>query len=161
MATIYTHIDKLHMPGEEKKRAVRPRLWIVEVDRKHAHIYEETSAGTEWVANVCLCKSGDLQVDNAAEGCSCPAVGPVAEATGAELLSDKTNGEFLKKFADWLSTAEREKAFDRLVLVANPGPLHEICSALSKRIENRLTLRPREELGVDDSDERLAEMMWH
>lgn len=125
-----------HPPGVLQ----RENHWVVVADHKKAHIYQKTASGIERVADTDSC-------------CSRPFP---EEGTGREDV-------FLRDLAQWLNTAEREQAFDRLVLIAPPATLEEIRALLGEKVNTRVCEgldRDIEQVTQDEIEDHLTEVVW-
>ncbi len=131
-----------HELGKEKHTNAGhevPRLWIVVADREKANIYRKTMEGLELIGDATaasgktnLRKTDNYKVSRAGGGAG----------HGHDPRQEKQHhGDkaFIRTLALWLEEAEREKAFDRLALVAAPHTLGDIRSALSKAVHARVT----------------------
>jgi hypothetical protein len=117
------------------------RHWIVVADHTHAHVYEKTRRGINEVGDKQAC-------------CSQPFP---QEGTGREDV-------FLSELATWLDTAEREQAFDRLVLIAPPAALSQICALMGEGEETRICDgldQEVEKVTDDEVEDHLTEVVWH
>ena len=117
-----------------------PRLWIVVADRAKAHIYRKTSEGLELLGEF-KTASGKAHLGKT-DNYKVSRVGGGGAGHGHDPRQAKRHhGDkaFIHTLALWLEQAEREKAFDRLALVAAPHTLGDIRSALSKAVHARVT----------------------
>lgn len=114
------------------------RFWIVVADRIQAHIYRKTVRGFERIADAKMGHSHATHETSA--GNVFHGYDPGSQKHG------HTDGAFIGKLAAWLDTAEREKIFDRLVLVAAPRTLGDLREALSKNVFSRVTAEVDKEL---------------
>lgn len=115
-----------------------PRIWIVVADRMQAHIFRKTSKGIERIADA---KPGHSLATHEHKG--------GGSFHGYDQKSGKNHHDdagFIQKLAAWLDTAERERIFDRLVIVAAPRTLGDIRAALSKNVFTRVTAEVDKEL---------------
>lgn len=114
--------------------------WVVVADHKKAHVYQRTNSGIERIPNTDTC-------------CSRPFP---EEGTGREDV-------FLRDLAKWLNAAEREQAFDRLVLIAPPATLEEIRALLGENVNTRVCEgldRDIEQVTQDEIEDHLTEVVW-
>lgn len=114
--------------------------WVVVADQNKAHVYKRTPKGLERLAETQACS------------CAFP-----EDGAGREDV-------FLRELALWLKAAEREAAFERLVLVAPPDARDELCAHLGARVNTRLCkalARDIEQITDDEAEDHLAEVMWH
>lgn len=119
----------------------RREHWIVVADHKKAHLYKKTPKGIDRVANIDAC-------------CSQPFP---EEGTGRE-------ERFLKDLAEWLNAAEREDAFERLVLIAPAVTTEEIRSLLGENVDTRVCdalASDVEQVTEDEIEDHLTEVVWH
>ena len=114
--------------------------WVVVADHKKAHVYEKRPEGLQ-------------RVNDANSRCS---KAFPEEGTGREDV-------FLRELAEWLDTAEREEAFDRLVLIAPPAALDEIRALMGEKTETKVCdalCREVEEATEAEIEDHLTEVMW-
>lgn len=114
------------------------RIWIVVADRTQAHIYRKTVKGFERIADARMGHSSGTHETTS---------GAVFHGYDAKSqLNARGDGAFIVHLAEWLDTAEREKAYDRLILVAAPRTLGDLRDALSKNAFSRVTAEVDKEL---------------
>ncbi len=141
-----------------------PRLWVVIADRAKAHIYRKTSEGLELLGEFKaasgkshLGKTENYRVSRAGNGGAGHGHDPRQEK---QHHGDKA---FIHTLALWLEQAEREKAFDRLALVAAPHTLGDIRAALSKTVSARVTAEISKDLtklSSNDIEKHLKGVVW-
>lgn len=130
-----------------------PRIWIVVADRVKAHIFRKTAQGLEHIADAAL--GSNSHTDKGG-----------ATFHGYDARSEKLHhgdAGFIEKFAAWLDEAEREHAFDRLVLVAAPRTLGDIRGQLTKNVHMRVAAEVDKELAELPEPEirrHLADIVW-
>lgn len=137
-----------------------PRIWFLVADREKAHVYRKASHGLEQIA--------DLKANGHAKSVD----GHVLKAHGsAGKGAHDVHGEkihhgdaaFIHTLADWLEVAERERVYDRLVLVAAPHTLGEIRAALPRAVHDRVTAElPKQLTGapVKEVFDHLNKEIW-
>jgi protein required for attachment to host cells len=112
---------------------------VVAEDRK-AHVYKRTPAGVMRMPDADIC-------------CSEPF---------PENIAGERQG-FLQALAGWLNAAEREAAFDRLVLIARQDILDELRELLDARVVARLCGALQRELAQvseEEVEDHLTEVCW-
>jgi hypothetical protein len=127
-------IEDISPPDAEGKH------WIVVADQKTAHIYKRTSKGVERIPEEQACCSKAFPEDGAGQ-----------------------DNVFLRQLARWLNAAEREGAFERLVLIAPPDILQEIHSLLGDNVDRRLCKAKAcdvEKIAEDEIEDHLTEVVW-
>jgi protein required for attachment to host cells len=130
-----------------------PRIWIVVVDRIQAHVFRKTPNGMERIADA---KRGTAVHENQGS----------AGFHGYDVRSEKHHHDdsvFLPKLATWLDVAEREKAYDRLVLVAAPRTLGDLRKMMSKNVHARIAAEVDKELTEMSENElrkHLDDIVW-
>lgn len=125
------------------------RLWIVELEKKQAHIYERTDSGTQWI--------GDARMDH---GHLCLDIPDLGARYSLPCAPRRDGSRFLACFAEWLGQAEKDSVFDKAVLVGEADTIIDLRPELSKRLGNCVKLAPDEMLAKNASEDRLAECMW-
>jgi protein required for attachment to host cells len=137
-----------------------PRIWFLVADREKAHVYRKTPHGLELIA--------DLKANGHArtvDGHTLKDHGP-AEKGAHDVRGEKTHhgdNAFIRTLVDWLDVAERERVYDRLVLVAAPHTLGEIRAALPRSVHDRVTAElPKQLTGasVKDIFDHLNREVW-
>lgn len=116
------------------------RHWVVVADHKKAHVYEKRPEGLQRLAD-------------ADSRCSRPFP---EQGTGREDV-------FLSELAEWLNAAEREEAFDRLVIIAPPAALEEINALLGEKTGTKVCdamSREIEEASEAEIEDHLTEVVW-
>ncbi len=141
-----------------------PRLWIVVADRVKALIFRKMPEGLELIGDAKaasgkghLGKTDNYKVSRAGGGGAGHGHDPRQEK---QHHGDKA---FIHNLALWLEEAEREKAFDRLALVAAPHTLGDIRSALSKTVHARVTVeidKDLTKLSENDIRDHLKGVAW-
>lgn len=132
-----------------------PRIWIVVADRQQAHIFRKTPKGMERIGDARVGHSGgahEMQGGSVTHGYD----------VGSE-RRHHADGIFLHKLSEWLDVAEREKAYDRLVLVAAPRTLGDIRKVMSKNVHTRIAAEVDKELTEMPEVEikkHLADIVW-
>lgn len=131
-----------------------PRIWIVVADRVRAHIFRKTAQGMDHIATA-VPAGGSGDADKGGSGFHGYDVGSANTHHG--------DGAFIQKLSAWLDEAEREKAFDRLVLVAAPRTLGDLRTAVSKNVHMRIAAEVAKELTEmpePDIKKHLADIVW-
>jgi hypothetical protein len=116
-----------------------PRHWIIVTDHAKAHIYRKTPKGLERIPDV---------------GVHC--THPFPENVGC-------GSDFLRSLALWLDAAERQNAFERLVLIAPPATLEIIHPLLGQNVHNKLRAaldREVDEITEDEIEDHITEVVW-
>lgn len=134
-----------HLAKQAKIEDITPpdaegRHWIVVADHKTAHIYKKTPKGVERVPEEKSCCSKPFPEWDAVRGAA-----------------------FVRELARWLNAAEREGAFERLVLIAPPPTLQEICALLGENVDTRLCKAKEcdlERIAEDEIEDHLTEVVW-
>lgn len=130
---------QLHTNKDAGVRQTSPRYWIVVANPVDAHIYLKKNGLIGRVADEDAC-------------CSQPFPG-----------ADQPDSDFLPHLAAWLGQAEREEAFDRLVLLGSgetlvlmhhllPQNAHDrVCAALAKEVA---------EIRENEIEDHLVSLAW-
>lgn len=114
------------------------RIWIVVADGVQAHIYRKTPKGFETIAEA---KKGHSRAHHETGGEKA-----FHGYDARSRLHNKGEAGFIEHLAGWLDQAEREQAFDRLILVAAPRTLGDMRDALSKNVFSRIVAEVSKEL---------------
>lgn len=126
-----------HEPHKHQGHEIH-RIWVVVADRTQAHVYRKTPKGFERIADA---KMGHSHATHETTG------GDAFHGYDAgSQLHYRGDGAFIEHFAGWLDTAEREKIYDRLILVAAPRTLGDLREALSKNVFSRVMAEVDKEL---------------
>jgi protein required for attachment to host cells len=132
-----------HLAKQPKIESIPPpsaegaKHWIIVADDKKAHIYKRTPKGVERIPEEDAC-------------CSKP-------------FPEEGNDAFLKQLARWLDVAEREGAFERLMLIAPPVILQELRAHLGENVDTRLCKAKAcdvEKIAEDEIEDHLTEVVW-
>ncbi len=141
-----------------------PRLWIVVADRMKARIYRKTHDKLELIGDA-VASSGASHLGKAENYKVARAIGS-GGGHGQDPRQENKHHEdmaFIHTLTSWLEDAEREKAFDRLALVAAPHTLGEIRSVLSKSLQARVTTEINKDLTKLPENElrdHLKDVVW-
>ncbi len=138
-----------------------PRIWFLVADREKAHVYRKAPHGLELIADLKAAAGATHNVDGHA----------VSIHGGAQHGMHDPHGEkvhhgdmaFVRTMVDWLEVAERERVYDRLVLVAAPHTLGEIRAALPRAVHDRVTAElPKQLTGapVKEVFDHLNKEVW-
>ena len=68
---------------------------------------------------------------------------------------------FLVSFVKWLSRVEEKSVFDKAILMAEASRIIDLQEAFEKRAPHCIKLRTNETLAKNESEDSLAECMWH
>ncbi|TAL40153.1 MAG: hypothetical protein EPN97_00565 [Alphaproteobacteria bacterium] len=134
-----------HLAKQSKIEGISPpdaegKHWIVVADNKMAHIYKRTPKGVERI--------------------------PEEKACCGKAFPDDGSGQdsvFLCRLARWLDAAEREGAFERLVLIAPPEVIREIHGLLGDNVDRRLCKAKAcdvKKIAEDEIEDHLTEVVW-
>lgn len=126
------------------------RLWLVEVEEKQAHIYEKTNAGTRWI--------GDIRMEQDHLSLEIPDMKARQKLPAAP---SSRRLPFMVSFVTWLSNAEKRSVFDKAILMAEAGRIIDLQAALEKRSPRCIKVATNELLAKNESEDSLAELMWH
>lgn len=121
-----------------------PRIWLIVADRAQAILFRKTPSGLERIADI---RKGNTRGRH---------------DDGSETAA-RSDDAFIQKLAAWLDTAERERVFDRLVLVAAPRTLGNFREALSKNVFNRVAAEVGKDLTTLPEPEikaHLQDIIW-
>ena len=134
-----------------------PHVWYVIADSKQAYIYRKTSTGLELIAHA---QAKGTQIKSVDDHIFAPQSLDFKErsTTGHDEPHDE-DILFVQRLVEWLDVAEKEKAFDELVLVAAPYTLGNLRTRLTKNIQNRVTAELNKELtrmSIHEIQERLS-----
>lgn len=141
-----------------------PRLWIIVADRVKARIYRKLHEKLELLGDA-VATSGASHLGKS-ENYKVARAGGSGGGHGQDPRQEDQHHEdmaFIHTLASWLEEAEREKAFDRLVLVAAPHTLGEIRSVLSKAVQGRVTTEVNKDLtklSENDLRDHLKDIVW-
>ena len=140
-----------------------PRTWVIVADRIKAHVYRKTAEGLELIADM-KSEVGMPIAEGAQRN-----LGHIA-GTNTYYTSDPRDrehrhddSEFIRELVTWLENAEREKAFDRLVLVAAPRTLGDIRPFLGKTLTTRITAEIDKDLtwmNEKEIQDNLKDVIW-
>lgn len=128
-----------HVPQPRSVPQEGAEHWVIVADDKKAHVYQKTPKGMKLVHNTHGCCSH-----------------PFPPRAGREDF-------FLHDLARWLDAAEREGAYDRLLLIAPPKVLADIRARLGDNVHLRLSTPPEcdvEQVIQDEIEDHLSEVMW-
>lgn len=130
-----------------------PRIWIIVADRFKAHIFRKTKQGMERIADARV--GGGVHENEGRAGFH-----------GYDARSEKRHhddGGFIHKLADWLDLAERENAYDRLVLVAAPRTLGDLRNVITPSVHTRVAAEVDKELtemAETEIKKHLEDIIW-
>jgi protein required for attachment to host cells len=117
----------------------RPRIWFVVASNQQAYIYRRAAnAGLVLIAHA---RAKDGQTQSIDEH-----IVSVQMIRERELEKPEYDISFIHKLTEWLDIAEREKAFDQIILVAAPDTLGHIHAGLSKNLLSRVSAELDKEL---------------
>ena len=122
-----------------------PRTWFVVADSRQAYIYRRATDGA--LVLIAHAQAEGEQIKSVDDHIFNP------QSLDSHKLTPPQHGEsryqdmaFTHRLVEWLDVAEKEKAFDELVLVAAPYTLGNIRASLPKNIQNRITTELNKDL---------------
>jgi len=124
--------------GEPKSHAGTKILhtWVVVADKEQAHIYRRTEKGLEEIAHATAKGAQIKSVDD--HVFEPQSLAPPHKPDTHHEKSSPAELAFIRRLVEWLDVAEKEKAFDRIVLAAAPHTLGDIRGFLPKNIQDRV-----------------------
>lgn len=143
------------------------RLWIVIANQEKALIYRKIiSDGLELIATAkAAADEKHHQMPNSSYGrMTAPLNDHAHHSLDFHFEKDrKQELKFVHRIAAWLDEAQREDAFDRLVLVAAPKTLGELRPLLSEAVQARLMAQLNKDLASQPDhkiQEQLEKLVW-
>lgn len=143
------------------------RLWIVVANQKKARIYRKIiTDGIELIATAQASADEKFRrpPEPAYERMHAIGQSPAKHAPDACCEQGKIHElKFVQKLAVWLNEAQKEDAFDRLVLVAAPKTLSELRPLLSEGVQARLMAQLDKDLASQADyriNEQLEKIIW-
>ncbi|MEZ0226796.1 MAG: host attachment protein [Alphaproteobacteria bacterium] len=138
-------MKNLHLAKQSKIEDISPpatdgKHWIIVADEKTAHIYKRTPKGVERIPEENACCSKAFPEEGAGH-----------------------DSVFLPRLARWLDSAEREGAFERLVIIAPPAIMQELRTHLGDNVDTRLCKAKAcdvEKIAEDEIEDHLTEVVW-
>lgn len=128
-----------HKKAKAEVRHEPPKYWIIALSPDKVHVYQKTDKGIERIPDVNDCCSH-----------------PCPDASG-------TKDDFFPYLATWLDHAEREHAFDRLVLIGSTASLDDLHERLSDNVHDRICAALENDIAEVEEDEiedHLTEVVW-
>lgn len=126
------------------------KVWLVEVEEKQAHIYEKTKVGTQWL--------GDVRMEHDHISLEIP---DMNTRTKLPVAPSSHTLPFTISFVKWLCSAEKRRIFDKAILMAEAGRVIDLQEALEKHRLSCIKLTTTEVLAKNESEDSLAQCMWH
>ncbi len=122
-----------------------PQIWTVVADREQAYIYRKTVNGLELLAHA---HAKGKQIESVDEHIFTPQSIPLQQhpTNPHYQKSYHLDVVFIRRLVEWLDVAEKEGAFDQLVLVAAPYTLGNLRASLTKGLQNRISSTLNKEL---------------
>ena len=112
------------------------RIWFIVADHKQAYIYRKTAHGLELIAHA---TAEGKQIKSVDDHIFMPqSLNTHDHKHAQDNEPHHSDIAFTRRLAEWLDVAEKEKSFDRLVLVAAPQTLGNLRSGLSKHLKERI-----------------------
>ncbi len=134
-----------------------PHVWIVVADSEQAFIYRKTPKGLEEISHA---EAKGKQMKSAGEHMFAPQSLNPDKHDHTHSRDDKPDHAdiaFAQRLVEWLDVAEKEKAFDEIILVAPPHTLGSLRGLLPKALAARVT----HDLNKDLTKENAQELAKH
>ena len=121
-----------------------PHVWYVVADSKQAYIYRKTSNGLELIAHA---QAEGKQLESVDDHIFSPqSLDSQVRSTARHDEQGALDKLFISRLVEWLDVAEKEKAFDELVLVAAPYTLGHIRAILPENIQKHISAELNKQL---------------
>lgn len=116
------------------------RLWVVVADQEKAYIYRKIiSDGVELIATAKASNDETHHRISHKERAHLVSKTKMHHITDPHDIHERKNElHFVQRLATWLDEAQKEDAFDRLLLIAAPKTLGELRPLLSEGVQMRL-----------------------
>jgi protein required for attachment to host cells len=137
-------IDRVRISAEHHKI---PRVWMVAADNRVAKIFRKNNGHLEFLGEAAAEKTlADLTNDTV--GRSISAASNTVHHKYEPHMAERNQESiaFTQQLAQWLDTAVRENACDRLVIAAAPQTLGNLRKSLSKRVQKHVTAEINKDL---------------
>ena len=135
-----------------------PRTWVIVADSRQAYVYRKSVQGT--LVLIAHAKAEGAQVKSVDDHIFSPQSLDSHERTTSPHDNPRyLDIAFIHRLVEWLGVAEKEKAFDALVLVAAPHTLGNIRAALPQNIQSHVSAELNKELtgmSIHEIEERLS-----
>jgi len=119
-------------------------IWVIVANREEAFVYRKTASGLEEIGHV---QAKGKQLKSVSDHTFAPqGMASHEHASPHHEKSRPRDVVFTKKLVEWLDVAEKEKAFDEIVLVAAPYTLGNIRENLTKNLKDRVRAELNKEL---------------
>lgn len=149
-------VDKVRLSAAHHKI---PRVWMVTADDHGAKIFRKSNGHLEFLGEAAAEKSS-AELTNATVGRNISAAsGTIHHKYEPHMTErDQQNIAFTQQLANWLDTAVRENACDRLVIAAPPHTLGNLRKSLSKRVREHITAEINKDLTKHTESSLRAEL---
>lgn len=123
-----------------------PNIWFVVASHEEAYIYRKTLHGLEAIAHA---KARGKQMKSVDDHIFSPqSLNPDhhENTNPRHARPYDEDHAFIQRLIEWLNVAEKENAFDQLVIAAEPGTLGKIRSELTHGLQARVRAELNKEL---------------